>query len=90
MLSAGLASLERCNEATEEASRATPPESDIAEVDYIVAIAYSICGDRDATLHHLERAIRGGAIINIENDPDLRPYLNDPALAEVRGDRSES
>ena len=88
MLSAGLASLERCDEATEEASRATPPESDIPEVDYIVAIAYSICGDREATLHHLERAIRGGAIINIENDRDLKPYLDDPVLADALGHRS--
>ena len=86
--SAGLASLERCDEATAEAARAAPPESDLPEVDHIVAIAYSICGDREATLHHLERAIRGGAILNLENDPDLKPYLDDPILAEVLGDRS--
>lgn len=85
MLSAGLAGLERCAEAVAQASRAAPPESDLAEVDYIVAIAYSICDDREATLRHMERAIRGGAIFNVENDPDLKPYLNDPALSGARG-----
>jgi tetratricopeptide (TPR) repeat protein len=83
ILSAGLASLERCDEATEQASRATPPGSDIPEVDNIVAVAYSICGDREATLRHLERAILGGAILNIENDRDLKPYLSDPVLADA-------
>ena len=88
ILSAGLASLERCDEATDEASRATPSDSDIPEVDNIVALTYSLCGDRDATLNHLERAIRGGAILNIENDRDLKPYLNDPVLADALKERS--
>jgi tetratricopeptide (TPR) repeat protein/predicted Ser/Thr protein kinase len=88
ILSAGLASLGRCEEAIPEASRAA--ESSIAEIDYIVAIAYSICGDREATLLHMERAIRGGAVFLIEDEPELTPYLQDPALADALRSSSDS
>lgn len=83
ILSAGLAALDRCDEAFEEASRAAPPDGELAYVDYIVAITYAVCGDRDKTLHHMERAIRGGAIFDVETNPDLKPYLDDPALADA-------
>ncbi len=90
MLSAGLAGLDRCDEALDEASRAAPLDGERAELSYIVAITYSICGDREKTLHHIKRAIQGGAVFDVETNPDLKQYLDDPELEDVLVQRSDS
>ena len=82
-LSQGLAALGRCDEARTEASKAAPRDGKSPFVDYILAVTHSRCGDQERVLFHTQRALLGGAQLDVMTSPELRPFLDDPYLKEA-------
>ena len=55
-------------------------------MSYLVSVTYARCGDRDETLRHVNFAILGGVLLDVETSPDLEPYLDDPSVEEALAD----
>jgi len=82
LMATAQAGLGRCAEAAESAATATSADEDNFDAHYYAAVAYAICGDLDAAERHTLRAIDGGYAMDVGTNPDLRPLLERPAIAE--------
>lgn len=78
-----LAGAGRCADARTEASRALTGAHDQPMVSYYASVAFALCGDRALAVEHAVRAIRGGALVDVSTNPDLKPLLTEPAVREA-------
>jgi tetratricopeptide (TPR) repeat protein len=81
-----LAGAGRCSEARAEASRAVADAADRPVVGYYASVSFALCGDRARAVEQAVRAIRGGAIVDVSTNPDLKPLLREPAVEEALQD----
>jgi Flp pilus assembly protein TadD len=73
----------RCDQARKEAELASLDAGANPTVHYYAAVAYAICGVRDAAVQHAVRAVDGGVEADVRTNPDLRSLLSDPALQKA-------
>jgi Flp pilus assembly protein TadD len=79
-LSKHLACLGLCTKARKQSQRALELASEQPMVQYNAAISYAICGDRNAAIRHLARALTGGITSDVYTNPDLATILRDPSI----------
>jgi serine/threonine-protein kinase len=77
-----LAGSGRCREGVDEASRASSAAAD-PTLHYYAAVAYMVCRERARALQEAERAMTGGALMDVKTNPDLRPLLEDVSLQRL-------
>ena len=55
--------------------------------DFMMAVQFLALGEKDKALYHLERSIHTGGegffIVNMEDDPMLKPLKNDPVFKKI-------
>jgi tetratricopeptide (TPR) repeat protein len=77
-----LAGARRCPEARRDAARGAQDGDKVPIAQFYAAVAYAVCGDREAAVRHSVRAVEGGVVAELRSNPDLKPLLGDPRLRD--------
>jgi serine/threonine-protein kinase len=78
-----LAGLGRCVEAEAQIAGALEADVDLPERHYYAALAYAVCGNGARVIEHTRLALEGGIVADVQTNPDLRPYLEEPSLRDL-------
>jgi tetratricopeptide (TPR) repeat protein len=73
----------RCEAARKQGELASLDAGTNPTVHYYAAIAFAICGQRDAAVRHTVRAVEGGVVADVRSNPDLRSLLTEPAVRKA-------
>jgi serine/threonine-protein kinase len=73
----------RCDQARKEGELAVLDAEANPTVHYYAAVAFAVCGNRDAAIRHAVRAVEGGVVADVRTNPDLRSLLAEPALQKA-------
>lgn len=82
LMAMSLAGAGRCQDAAREASRAAEEAPGSPTIHYYAAVAFTVCGNREAGVRHARGAIEAGGKVDVRTNPDLKILLDDPSIRE--------